>query len=112
MKLRATNPLPVAAVRAGLSVASAYRIEADPRMPSQKKPQRGRRRPDPLLNIFDADVLPMLIGAPTVRPIAIFEELQRRHPQLHASVRRTLERRIRAYLADEMRSNRLRHGNS
>ncbi len=99
MKLRATNPLPVAAARAGLSVASAYRIEADPRMPSQRKPQRGRRRPDPLLNIFDVDVLPMLIAAPTVRPIAIFEELQRRHPQLHASVRRTLERRIRAWRA-------------
>lgn len=99
MKLRATNRLPVAAARAGLSVASAYRIESDPRMPSQKKPPRGRRRPDPLLNIFDVDVLPMLIAAPLLRPIAIFEELQRRHPQLHASVRRTLERRIRAWRA-------------
>ena len=76
MKLRATNRLPVAAARAGLSVASAYRIESDPRMPPQKKPPRGRRRPDPLLNIFDVDVLPMLIAAPLLRPIAIFEELQ------------------------------------
>lgn len=99
MKIRATNPVPVAAARAGLSVASAYRIEADPRMPSQKKPPRGRRRPDPLLNIFDQDVVPMLVGAPQLRPIAVFEELQRRHPQLHASVRRTLERRIRAWRA-------------
>ena len=99
MKLRATNSPTAAAARAAISVASAYRIEGDPRLPSQKKPPRGRRRPDPLADIFDAEVLPMLMAAPGVRPVAIFEELQRRHPTLHASVRRTLERRIRAWRA-------------
>jgi transposase InsO family protein len=99
MKFRATNPPTVAAARAGISVATAYRIEHDPRLPSQKKPPRGRRRPDPLAQIFDADVVPMLVAAPEVRPVAIFEELQRRYPDLHASVRRTLERRIRAWRA-------------
>jgi hypothetical protein len=99
MKLRATNSPTAAAARAAISVASAYRIEGDPRLPSQKTPPRGRRRPDPLADIFDAKVLPMLMGAPGVRPVAIFEELQRRHPTLHASVRRTLERRIRAWRA-------------
>ncbi len=85
--------------RAAISVATAYRIENDPRLPSQKKPPRGRRRADPLAQIFDADVVPMLVAAPDVRPVAIFEELQRRYPDLHASVRRTLERRIRAWRA-------------
>jgi transposase InsO family protein len=89
----------VAAARAAISVASAYRIESDPRLPSQKKPPRARRRPDPLERIFEADVVPMLVAAPTVRPVAIFEELQRRHPDLHPNVRRTLERRIRSWRA-------------
>jgi len=99
MKLRATNPPMVAAACAAISVASAYRIEGDPRLPSQKKAPRGRRRPDPLESIFEAEVVPMLVAAPQVRPVAIFEELQRRHPDLHANVRRTLERRIRAWRA-------------
>src|SRR5436305_9270847 len=41
----------------------------------------------------------MLKAAPGVRPIAIFEEILRRHPELGAGIRRTLERRIRAWRA-------------
>ena len=66
MKFRATDPPTVAAARAAISVASAYRIESDPRLPSQKKPPRARRRPDPLERIFEADVVPMLVAAPTI----------------------------------------------
>lgn len=99
MKLRATNSPTTAAMRAAISVATAYRIESDPRLPSQKQPPRGRRRPDPLAAVFDADVVPMLEAAPRLRAIAIFEELQRRHPTLSQRVRRTLERRIRAWRA-------------
>ena len=78
MKSRKTDELSVAAARAGISVASAYRIEHDPRLPTQKSVPRGRRRPDPLINIFDAEVVPMLEAAPGLRAIGIFEELQRR----------------------------------
>jgi hypothetical protein len=52
-----------------------------------------------LADIFDAEVVPMLQVAPGLRAIAIFEELTRRHPQLPPCVRRTLERRIRAWRA-------------
>jgi hypothetical protein len=41
----------------------------------------------------------MLKAAPGLRPIAVFEELCRRHPDLGAGTRRTLERRIRAWRA-------------
>jgi transposase InsO family protein len=99
MKLRLSEAPPVAAARAGFSVAAAYRIEQDPRLPSQKKAPRGRRRPDPLAEIFEAEVVPLLQAAPRVRPIAIFEEMARRHPEFSRSVRRTLERRIRAWRA-------------
>jgi hypothetical protein len=99
MTLRLTHTLPVAAARAGISVASAYRIESDPRLPSQKQEPRARRRPDPLAAVFDSEVVPLLTAAPGVRPIAIFEEMRRRYPQLQEGVRRTLERRIRAWRA-------------
>lgn len=36
----------------------------------------------------------MLKAAPGVRPVAIFEEILRRHPELGAGIRRTLERRM------------------
>lgn len=99
MKLRLTEGLSTAAVRAGFSVATAYRIEHDPRLPSQKQTARGRRRPDPLAEIFDAEVVPLLQGAPGIRPVAVLEEMLRRHPGMARGVRRTLERRIRAWRA-------------
>ena len=44
MKSRQTKVPAIAAAKAGFSVATAYRIEADPRLPSQKKMPRGRRQ--------------------------------------------------------------------
>jgi hypothetical protein len=99
MKSRLTETKPVSAAHASISLKTAYRIENDPRLPSQKSVPRGRRRADPLVAIFDADVVPMLEAAPGLRPIAIFEEMQRRHPELPNGVRRTLERRIRQWRA-------------
>src|SRR6202011_3712446 len=66
MCFRQTETPTVAAAKAGFSAATAYRIEQDPRLPSQKKAPRGRRR---------------------------------RHPEIGVGVRRTLERRIRAWRA-------------
>ena len=79
MTCRQTETVPVAAAKASLSTATAYRIEGDPRLPSQKRKPRGRRRPDPLEGIFDEEVVPMLQSAPGLRAVAIYEELLRRH---------------------------------
>jgi hypothetical protein len=81
MKSRQTNAPAIAAAKAGFSTATAYRIEADPRLPSQKKEPRGRRRPDPLAGVWDSEIAPMLEAAPGIRPVAIFEEICRRHPE-------------------------------
>lgn len=99
MKNRQTNTPAVAAAKAGFSTSTAYRIEQDPRPPSQKIAPRGRRRPDPLAGIWDSEVVPMLKAAPGLRSIAVFAEMRRRHPDLSEKVRRTLERRIRAWRA-------------
>ena len=94
MKSRQTQPPAVAAAKAGFSTATAYRIEADPRLPSQRKKPRERRRPDPLAGVWESEIVPMLGAAPGIRAVAIFEELCRRHPEMPTGVRRTLERRI------------------
>jgi hypothetical protein len=94
MKSRQSNAAAIAAAKAGFSTATAYRIEADPRLPSQKKRPRGRRRPDPLAEVWDSEIVPMLEAAPGIRAVAIFEEICRRHPEIVTGVRRTLERRI------------------
>jgi len=99
MKSRLTESMPAAAAQAAMSLASAYRIESDTRLPSQKALPRGRRRPDPLVSIFDSEIVPMLQATPGLRPIGIFEEMQRRHPELPDRVRRTLERCIRQWRA-------------
>lgn len=99
MKLRQDHPIETAAAKAGLSRATGYRIVQDPRLPSQKDRPRERRRPDPLEHIFDAEVVPLLQAAPGLRAVAVFEEMLRRHPELAPGIRRTLERRIRAWRA-------------
>ena len=64
MSLRRKDIPSVAAAKASFSTASAYRIESDPRPPSQKQTPRTRRRPDPLAGIFDEEVVPLLVESP------------------------------------------------
>jgi len=99
MRFRHTDTPAAAAAKAGFSTATAYRIEADPRLPSQKKKPRGRRRPDPLAGVWESEIVPMLEAAPGLRAVAVFDEIRRRHPELSPGIRRTLERRIRTWRA-------------
>jgi hypothetical protein len=96
MNCRQTLPVEAAAAKMGFSTAIAYQIEADPRLPSQKREPRGRRRPDPLAPYWDAEIEPILKA---IRAIGVLDELRRRHPDLNPNIRRTLERRINAWLA-------------
>ena len=89
----------LAAARSGFSTATAYRIEADSGRPSEKRKPRGRRRPDPLAGIFEEEIVPLLEASPGLRAVALYEEMMRRHPELHHGVRRTLERRVRGWKA-------------
>ena len=101
MSLRSSSDTPVAAAKAGFSTATGYRIDEDPRLPSQKTAPRGRRRPDPLAKIWDAEIVPILKAAPGLRAIAVLAEIRRRHPEIGPGIRRTLERRIRTWRALE-----------
>jgi hypothetical protein len=52
-----------------------------------------------LSEVFETEIVPILKAAPGLRPVAVFEEMLRRHPDLGSGIRRTLERRIRAWRA-------------
>ena len=99
MTYRLYNDATIAAAKSGFSRATGYRTEDDPRLPSQKKMPRGRRRPDPLAAVWDDEIVPILKSAPGVRAIAVLEEIRRRHPEIAAGIRRTLERRMRTWRA-------------
>jgi hypothetical protein len=100
MTHRQIHTVSVAAAKAGISQGTGYRLQADPTLPSQKKTPRSRRRPDPLADIFETEVVPLLRSSPGLRAVAVYEELLRRHPELGTGIRRTLERRIRAWNAE------------
>ncbi|HEV7717675.1 MAG TPA: IS21 family transposase [Arsenicitalea sp.] len=99
MKFRQTNTPSIAAAKASISRATAYRFEKDPKLLSPSPASRGRRRADPLAAVFEAEVVPMLMAAPRLRAVAVFEEMIRRHPELGGGIRRTLERRVRSWRA-------------
>ena len=99
MNMRRTHSPAIAAAKAGFSTAAAYRFEKESWLPGKERPRRERRRADPLADVWDSEAVPMLKAAPGLRPIAIFEELRRRHPELGAGARRTLERRVRWWRA-------------
>ena len=99
MSFRQADTPTIAAAKAGFSTATAYRLEQNLRLPSQKRSPRRRRRQDPLAAVWDSEVVPLLKSVSGLRPVAIFDEIRRRHPEIGAGVRRTLERRIRAWRA-------------
>ena len=82
MKLGQDHPIEVAAAKADISRSTGYRIAQDPRLPSQTAQPRERRRTDPPEQIFATEVVPLLKEAPGLRPVAIFDEMLRRHPEL------------------------------
>jgi hypothetical protein len=92
-----------AAARAGFSERTARRIEAGRRLPSEERPRRGRTVPDPLAEVWERELLPILDNDPAVQAVTLLRHLQRLDPDRFPDdrVRRTLERRVRAWRALE-----------
>lgn len=65
MTQKKTDTIEVAAAKAGFSRSTGYRLASDP-LPSREKKPRGRRRPDPLADIFEGDVVPILEASPAI----------------------------------------------
>ncbi len=103
MTLRPHHSQKIAAAKSGFSASTGSRIDHDPRLPSHKSRERrhGGGKPDPLAGLWDEEIVPLLAATPGLRPIAVLEEMQRRHPERDlGAARRTLERRMRAWRAE------------
>src|SRR3978361_466945 len=62
---------------------------------------RGRRVADPFDGLWDREIRPMLEAHPGLRPVALLEEMQLRHPAHDWDrLRRSLERRVRTWRAE------------
>ena len=99
-ELRGKHIQEAAAAKAGISVSSARRMERSGVLPSQGGHRGWRTRDDPLGQVWDSEVVPLLEKAPALMAVTVLEELQRRHPgRFGESVLRTVQRRMRAWRA-------------
>jgi len=101
MTFRIAHTQQTAAAKAGISVATARRIETRPPTDSDSGKKRSyRTRADPLAGIWDEEIVPLLQASPRLRSVTIYEELCRGLPdRVDHGVRRTIERRIREWRA-------------
>jgi Mu transposase-like protein len=89
-----------AAAKAGISERSARRIECSEVLPSQRPLRSWRTREDPLVGVWDEEVVPLLQVDAQLNAVTLLEELQRRYPgEYRAGVLRTLQRRLRQWRA-------------
>ena len=89
-----------AAAKSGISERSGRRIEVADALPSQRPERAWRTRDDPLAEVWDAEVVPLLKVDSQLNAVTLLEELQRRHPgQYDEGVLRTLQRRMRQWRA-------------
>lgn len=84
-----------AAAKAGVSVRSGRRIEKGELQPQRGRPHDWRTRPDPLREVWESELVPMLERQPQLQAMTLFEYLQDTYPgQYPKSVMRTLQRRV------------------
>lgn len=88
----------IAAAKAGISVRSGRRIEKQERI--QRRPRDWRTREDPLAEVWQSHLVPMLEGEPTLSGITLWEYLDDTYPGHYpVSVLRTLQRRVKHWRA-------------
>ena len=96
-KQRAGSRQVVAVVAAGISVNNAPRIASGYLQPKAAKP-RGRRRSNPLAELWDPLLLPLLERHPALTPTTLLEFLQEQQPyQYWSSLKRTFQRRLQQW---------------
>ncbi len=88
------------AAKAGISERSGRIIDAGKRINHHKAPRHWRTRHDPLKDVWEAELIPLLEQSPDLQPITLLEYLQSRYPDEYPDkVLRTLQRRTKQWQA-------------
>lgn len=99
-EVRKTVVQEIAAAKTGISVRSARRIERAITLPSQRAPRSWRTRADPLAELWESEMVPLLQAEPGLQATTLIEELQRRFPgKVDSRLLRTMQRRVRNWRA-------------
>ena len=98
---RPRHPQRLAAARAGFSERTARRLEADPRLPSQRRPDVVAPSPIRSPRCGSRWCCRSWSATPSVQAVTLFRHLQTMDPEAFPDdrVRRTLERRVRDWRA-------------
>jgi hypothetical protein len=102
MKHRKDKSQELAAAKAGFSERSARRIDEAVKLPSQSPRRYWRSRADPFVDVWDAEIVPLLKGAPKLMAVTLLRKLQGDHPDRFSDgMLRTLQRHVRQWRALE-----------
>jgi hypothetical protein len=88
-----------AAYVAQFSERSGQRIESGDYQPNRGKVREWRTSADPLAEVWESELEPMLRAQPKLKPMTLFEYLQTKYPGQYPQVLRTLQRRVAAWKA-------------
>jgi hypothetical protein len=84
---------------AGFSERSGQRIEAGDYQPNRGKVREWCTSCDPLAEVWESELEPMLKNTPALKPMTLFEYLQAKYPGKYGQVLRTVQRRVAAWKA-------------
>ena len=86
----------LSSAKSGMSISSGYRTEKSLRQ--SKKPRTHRTRKDPLANIWESELAPLLQKEPSLSGLTLWEYLDDNYPEEYPhSLLRTLQRRVAGY---------------
>ena len=86
----------LAAAKSGMSISSGYRTEKGLRQPN--KPRTHRTRIDPLADIWESELVPLLQKEYTLTGLTLWEHLDDNFPEEYPyGLLRTLQRRVKNY---------------
>ena len=87
--------------KAGISERTGRDIDKGKRLDPKTKERRWRTRKDPLLDVWDKELAPMLIQHPQLQAITLLEHLQGKYEgEYPDSLLRTLQRRVKHWCAE------------
>jgi hypothetical protein len=90
-----------AAYIAEISERTGQRIESGRHRPNQGKVAEVSSTQDPLAEVWESELEPMLRREPRLKPMTLFEHLQDTHPGEYPQVLRTLQRRVQMALVQK-----------